>query len=565
MKNVLHSFSRAIGAAVVLLAASLSGPGLSAPTLAATVEASSPYWLGEYFNNATLAGRPVLLRTTRAVWFNWGRSSPGRAIVRDNFSARWSRPMNFPRGTYRFFVRADDGVRIYIDNQLVIDDWRDGPARDNVIDRQLEGEHLVRVEYYERADVASIKLTITAVSGVAGYSDWRGEYFNNTLLTGQPVLVRNDRDVNFDFGSGSPDPIVATDGFSARWSRTLYLTPAYYTIAARVDDGVRVYANNRLILDGWQDGGQRDLATPSMFFSGNTDFRVEYYDRGGGALIRFSIALTTAPLAAPTATAIPFYNDWRGEYFNNATLSGAPVMSRNDREINFNFGGGSPDPRVQVDNFTARWTRTINFNPGNYRFKVYVDDGARVYVGNTLVIDAFVEGGPRTITGDSYVSGATEIRVEYFEFRGNGQIQLSYESLATQAGEWRAEFFNNMSLSGVPVYARLDSAINFDWGNGTPAPNVQADGFSARWTRRQFFNGTPYRVEATFDDGMRVYIDNVLVLDQWSDGIPRTAGASFTASSGDHDVRVEYYERGGGAVAKVNIAQTTSAIATAAP
>lgn len=565
MKNLLLSFSRAMGAAVVLLAASMGSPGLSVPAQAAPAEATSPYWLGEYFNNVNLAGRPVLLRTTRAVWFNWGRSSPGRAISRDSFSARWSRPMAFPRGTYRFSVRADDGVRIYVDNQLIIDDWRDGPARDNVAERQLDGEHLVRVEYYERADVASIKLTIAPASGVAATPEWRGEYFNNTLLTGQPVLVRNDREVNFDFGNGSPHPIVAADGFSARWSRTLFLTPGYYTIVARVDDGVRVYANNRLILDGWQDGGQRDLATPSLFFSGNTDFRVEYYDRAGAAIIRLSIVLTTSPIAVPTATAIPFFGDWRGDYFNNPTLSGAPAITRNDREINFNFGGGSPDPRVQVDNFTARWTRTIGFNPGNYRFRVYVDDGARVYVGNALVIDAFVEGGPRTITGDAYVSGPTEIRVEYFEFRGNGQIQFSYESLAAQAGEWRAEFFNNISLSGAPVHARLDSAINFDWGNGAPAPNVAADNFSARWTRRQFFNGSPYRVEATFDDGVRVYIDNVLVLDQWSDGIPRSAGASFTASAGDHDVRVEYYERGGGATAKVSIAPTTSAIVTPAP
>src|SRR5262245_7887520 len=61
---------------------------------------------------------------------------------------------------------------------------------------------------------------------------------------------------------------------------------------------------------------------------------------------------------------------WKGEYFNNQTLSGAPTMVRDDTDgagfLNLNFGGGSPSSicAPAVDNFSARWTRTVNFAQG---------------------------------------------------------------------------------------------------------------------------------------------------------------------------------------------------------
>lgn len=562
----LSHVSRAISAAVVACVAVGVTPA-SATVQAAPAAQNSSYWLGEYFNNTELSGQPALLRITRNIVFNWGRSSPGRAVRRDGFSVRWTRPIRMAPGIYQIRTRADDGVRVYVDNRLIVNEWRDGPVRDASANIELGGDHLFRVEYYERTDLASVRVTIARAEGGGGPApSWTGEYFNNTTLTGQPVLTRNDADVNFDFGAGSPAPIVAVDGFGVRWTRTLVFPAGYYNVNARVDDGVRVYLAGRLVIDDWRDGGARDLTAANLFLSGEVPVRVEYYDRGGSALIRvgFTPASTTGP--APTATPIPVFSEWRGEYFNNATLSGSPALSRNDRDVNFDFGAGAPDSRLPVDNFSARWVRVINFTPGTYRFRVRVDDGARVYVAGRLVINAFVEGAPRVITGDATVSGPSEVRVEYFDRGGGALIQFSYEAVNASFPDWKAEYFSNPTLAGTPVMVRNDREINFDWALGTPDPAVPADNFSVRWTRRQGFNAGTYRLEASVDDGIRVYVDNTLVIDQWFERAIGNVSTSVNLSAGEHDIRVEYFERGGGAIAKFNIVPVNVVLpATPAP
>ncbi|HEX2748382.1 MAG TPA: Ig-like domain-containing protein, partial [Verrucomicrobiales bacterium] len=80
-----------------------------------------------------------------------------------------------------------------------------------------------------------------------------------------------------------------------------------------------------------------------------------------------------------------------------------------------------------------------------------------------------------------------------------------------------AEYFDGIT-PGVnpPLLTRNDAAINFDWGIGSPAPSVPVDNFSARWTGELVPLYTePYSFHVSADNGVRVWIDNVLVLDKW--------------------------------------------------
>lgn len=245
------------------------------PTTAAEqgpLQQSASYWLGEYFNNPNLAGRPTFRRVTRKVLFNWGTASPSRYIKRDNFSVRWSRSAAFVTGVYRISARIDDGIRVYVDNRLVIDDWREGSTRNVSVDVNLSGSHLIKVEYFERTGLAYINVNVGPVSTLpitatpipsappeAINANWRGEYFNNISLIGNPTLVRGDNAVNFDWGNGSPSPLIQSDNFSARW--TGRLPAGNYRLIMRVDDGVRVFVNGGLVIDSWIDGSSRELST----------------------------------------------------------------------------------------------------------------------------------------------------------------------------------------------------------------------------------------------------------------------------------------------------------------
>ncbi len=277
--------------------------------------------------------------------------------------------------------------------------------------------------------------------------------------------------------------------------------------------------------------------------------------------------LTAARVGDPPCLATVSSDRWRGEYFNNRDLSGAPAMVRDDGNgfLNFNFGTGSPssDCGIGADNFSARWTRTVNFAAGVHRFTVTADDGVRLYVDDALKLDKWIDQPPTTYTVDvDLTAGNHSIKLEYYENTELAVAQLSWELLSAcvatvASGNWKGEYFNNKDLSGAPAMVRDDGAgfIDFDFGTGSPSPTcgIGADNFSARWTRTvNISSAGNYRFTVTADDGVRLFVDNQLLLDKWFDQPATTYTVDVPLTAGDHSLRLEYFESGGAAVAKLS-------------
>jgi hypothetical protein len=121
---------------------------------------------------------------------------------------------------------------------------------------------------------------------------------------------------------------------------------------------------------------------------------------------------------------------WQGEYFNNTKLEGDPVLKREDAEIDFDWGLGSPAPEVNVDGFSARWKRTVNLPPGLYRFTVTSDDGARLWVNGRMVISAWYDHTAMTFRREMELPGGpVDLRLEYYENAMNALICVSWEQI----------------------------------------------------------------------------------------------------------------------------------------
>lgn len=289
--------------------------------------------------------------------------------------------------------------------------------------------------------------------------------------------------------------------------------------------------------------------------------------------------LPVIPTGPPPATATPtpeLYPQWKASYFTNRDLSGAPSLVRNEPELNLNWGYGSPSPGIPVDNFSARFERTIFFQAGTYNITVSPDDGVRVWINDELIIDDWRESSVRTLTASRFLSGNANVRIEYFEAWNLASLSFSYPlisagtpatpapnvvELAPQQNMWAAAYWNNTSLSGSPVLARYENRQNtpldLNWGNGSPATGlVNPDRFSARFRGLFQFAAGDYTFWVRSDDGVRVWIDGIQLIDQWRDGNIQASNTFRQLGAGWHTLTVEYYENTGTAFVQLGWTRT---------
>ncbi|MFT5196871.1 MAG: hypothetical protein ACI85U_003910, partial [Candidatus Promineifilaceae bacterium] len=192
----------------------------------------------------------------------------------------------------------------------------------------------VVLEYYDQGGTGSVALSWSKIASTAAaqpttvssqtITDWKGEYFNNINLSGSPVIIRNDVNLNFSWGSSSPIPnTVNNDLFSVRWSRDINLNAGTYSFKTAADDGVRLWVNDKLIIDHWTTAKGETINSTVSVPGGSTKIRVEYFELTGLAEMRLewsevdsSVVATSTPVSTsmpvPTAIAVtstPVPND----------------------------------------------------------------------------------------------------------------------------------------------------------------------------------------------------------------------------------------------------------------
>jgi hypothetical protein len=236
---------------------------------------------------------------------------------------------------------------------------------------------------------------------------------------------------------------------------------------------------------------------------------------------------------------------WRAEYFSNQNLTGTPVVVVDEAAINYRWSNHGPGYGIGAHRFSVRWTAYPLFADATYVFKVYVDDGVRLFVDGQVLVDAWYDQPETLYERQIYVTaGYHSVRVEYYQNIGDATAIVWWERLSPPPTTWRAEYFNNPYLIGAPVLVRDEANINYNWGTGAPAPSVAADNFSVRWTGQVNVSASgDYAFNVTSDDGVRVWIDGGLLIDQWHDHAAATYSATRYLSSGGHPVIVEFYDR----------------------
>ena len=559
---------------------------------------SSGQFFAQYFSNITLSGTPTRTACEAVINNDWGAGGPAGMPV-DNFSVRWTGQFNFAGGSATFTARADDGIRVFLDGALIIDGWKDQPATTYTAARTVTaGLHEVKVEYYEKggdavaqvswtggtglaptgttltpssttAGGAAFTLTVDGTNFVAGTSVlWNGtsrattfvsgtrvtaaiaaadvatagsvpvsvknpdgqtsnaltftinpattgcptgqyfaQYYSNITLSGTPTRTACETAVNYDFGAGGPAG-MPVDNFSVRWTGQFSFAAGSVTFTARADDGIRVFLDGTLIIDGWKDQPATTYTATRTVTAGTHEVKVEYYEKGGDAVAQVSWTGATAPPAPGLTTLTP----------NSATAGGAAFTLTADGT---NFVSGA----------TVLWN-------GAPRTTTFVS-ATRVTAAIPASDIAAAGGVPVTVKNpDGQTSNALTFTVNP---AGGG----------CATGQFLAEYFSNITLTPPATRTACEAAVNYDFGAGGPA-GMLVDNFSARWTGVFTFAGGNVTFTARADDGVRVFLDGALIIDGWKDQPATTYTATVAVTAGDHQVKVEYYEKGGDAVIQVS-------------
>ena len=637
---------------------------------------ASPTWTGRYYPGVpiTLEARPkpgyafvgwqgASTATTARITQTLAVGGFGGLLPADNFSVRWTGAVEAPAsGAAVLQTVADDGVRVWFDNVLVIDNWADQAPTERTANVTLVAgqRHALKVEYYENTGGAQVSLS-WRLPGASGFvvvprerlyplgapasapatgTGLTGQYFNTIDLSGSPVAQRNEA-VDFNWGlaapvvetplplqltavfvaSGAPAApvftavsaqnrrtgelvnlkIVATDpgGYGVSYtaktlpkglsmnlvSGVIYgkiSTPGSYASVISASNGV---ATGTLALT-WTvsdrpgsglfgtspDSGTQPPANvpPTVALTAplaNTSFttgaaitvsanaadsdgnvaRVEFYD--GSTLIGSS---TTAPYTVVwTGAALGAHSLTAKAYDNRSAITTSTAVA-----ISVNAPGNVP-PTVALTapaanaRFTQGAVITVSANAADADGSITRVD---FYDGGTLVGSA--GSAPFAVNWAGAALGSHTLTARAVDNSGaattSAAVVVSVAAPTVPPGTGTGltgRYYSNISLEGTVRLTRIEG-VNFDWGKGSPASSVPVNNFSARWTGAlEAPAGGAFQFQTTSDDGVRVYLNGQLIIDNWTPHGPTVdTSAAVTLVAGQRtSLVVEFQEYTGGA------------------
>jgi YD repeat-containing protein len=196
---------------------------------------------------------------------------------------------------------------------------------------------------------------------------------------------------------------------------------------------------------------------------------------------------------------------------------------------------------------------------------VYENKQPKLYLNGVLVKTGLVSPRnavwttPQDVGGNVY--GFYDGQLDDVRLYGGAVSAADISALAgTQGTGLTGRYFDNLDFTAYKL-TRADAAVNFDWGGGSPDSSVGQDEFSARWTGTVVpsFSET-YTFHTTTDDGVRLWVDGQLVIDKWVDQAPTEWSGQMALQAGrPYALRMEFYERGGGAQAKLKWSSASQA------
>jgi hypothetical protein len=223
------------------------------------------------------------------------------------------------------------------------------------------------------------------------------------------------------------------------------------------------------------------------------------------------------------------------------------------------FGSNSTAVPAAPTNLTATVARATSINLA-WTDNANNEDGFKIERGTdgvNFTEITTVGANIKTYTAGSLTTGTKYyFRVRAYNVGGNSAYSNVASGIPLQLGTGtglKGDYYSGVSFNSL-VLTRTDATVNFDWGQGSPAPSIPNDYYSVRWTGSvQPLYSETYTFYVYMDDGARLWVNNQLIVDSWANGRAREKSGTITLTAGTkYSIKLEYYENTGGATCKLS-------------
>ncbi|WP_246553306.1 PA14 domain-containing protein [Paenibacillus tritici] len=389
------------------------------------------------------AGVPILWRPYHEMnggWFWWGK--------KNNFVALWN-------------IMYDRFVNVHQLNNLL---WVWNPNAPNS-----------NSDPYERTYPGADKVDVLAAD--IYNNDYSNKYHDelSSLAAGKPIGIGE----NGEMPSISKLKLTQQNYvFMMNWGKMLYENNSTATIKNFMNDS---YTLTRDQYKAWAGPVARPTLSPTATPTPVPTATPTPVPTATPTPVPTATPTPVPTLAAPTVPPVPkpvpvpsdteqppLQNGLTGEYFKNMTLSGTPVMVRGDNVVSFNWRQGTPAAALGTDAFSIRWTGQIKpAYSETYQFYTTSDDGIRLYVNGTAVIDSWVKQSGTVRTGSIALTAGQQydIKLEYYENAGDANVHLMWQSPSqVKATVPASALFIKTSNTSIPAPSAAPTPT------ATPAP-----------------------------------------------------------------------------------------------
>ena len=321
--------------------------------------------LARYYNDPGTGSHFTTLALTRVdatVDFAW-TGSPGTNVQSDAFSVRWTGRVQAPEtADFIFGTLSNDGVRLWVDNQLVIDNWTD---HDSVLDSAppvalIQGAtYDIRLELYDSSGPAAARLLWSSPGRPQEVVPMTALYPENVTNQAPGVNAGPDQTLPAP-GATALDGLATDDGLP---SPPGALTYSWSKISGREEsENPVVFANPNSL-------------TTTVTFPAEDVYVLRLTVSDGAITVSDDVTVTVGNPQSGTGTGLT------GRYYTDTALQSLG-FTRTDPAIDFNWGMGPPATGFIQDRFSVRWTGKIRaIQSGPHTFSVTSDDGVRLWIG----------------------------------------------------------------------------------------------------------------------------------------------------------------------------------------